>query len=525
MDENIEENKQDASEQTDNPEHAAESQDHQDKQSKHKKNNKKPKDESQEEDSVDNTVDEEASKYQVGDIITLIRVRFPGNSKSFPFVVGERRLTYGQKVVAMSDRGVAVGYINSFPYQMVLHKEMMPLKSILRVASEKDLEEDQASYKQQKQTESLCIDLIEKHKLDMNLTHVEFTQFGKKVVFYFTAPARVDFRGLVKDLVNELKLRIELRQISVRDRSAAIGGLGPCGLQLCCSSFLSRYGNVNIKMAKNQDLTLSYNKLNGVCGQLKCCLQYEDEVYYMKRKKLPKIGRFIQTHSGDRGKVNKLHLLNEQFDLLTDKGVIKRFSVGQYKKDLDTNFRMPERFDHITNETSNVIGLTEDEQAKAENFEKEVSELTQPNITYSENIFLKHFGQRTSLEEEEYSKEVQELLAKRGSNTDPIEEEEDLPELHSHLTSEMDDTIIDDGDDDEDEEDDTFSNDEDDQEEQRSPKQNTQNRHNDQGQRKNNHRSNRSNNRNRKGGGNRNNRNRRSGQNRNNQARGNKKES
>jgi cell fate regulator YaaT (PSP1 superfamily) len=350
------------------------------------------------------------SQLKSGDILTFIRVRFPGNAKSFPFLIGERKLSYGQKVLAMSDRGIAVGYINSFPYQLVFQKEMLPIRSIIRVATEEDLANEQEIYHNQTEAEKICIDLIHKYELDMNLTHVEYTQFGKKVVFYFTAPARVDFRSLVKDLVATLKLRIELRQISVRDRTAAIGGIGPCGRQLCCSSFLNQYGNVNIKMAKNQDLTLNFNKLNGVCGQLKCCLQYEDEVYTQKRRILPKVGRVIKTVNGDIGKVQKLHILIEQFDLLTTEGVIKRYSVNQFDSEINDEKIMPERFDHITFDTNNVIGLNQYLTEKAKTFEASIDELKNRQFLYAENIFLKHFGERTTLEAEEYQISKDELV-------------------------------------------------------------------------------------------------------------------
>src|SRR5690606_38089141 len=301
---------------------------------------------------------EENHGYKEGELLSFVRVRFPGHAKSYPFLIGKRKLMYGQKVVAMSDRGMAVGYINSFVYNLPFDPSMLPLRSINKIATEEDIRLEKENYKRQKEVETLCQNLIDKHNLDMNLTHVEFTQFGKKAVFYFVAPARVDFRGLVKDLVSELKLRIELRQISVRDRSASIGSVGPCGRELCCSSFLSRYGNVSVKMAKNQNLTLNYSKLNGVCGQLKCCLQYEDEVYAEKRKKLPNEGELVQTLNGDIGEVRRLHLLTEQFDILTIEGRIRRYTVDQFKS-LAENSRMPNHFDNISDETSTVIGLTD----------------------------------------------------------------------------------------------------------------------------------------------------------------------
>jgi cell fate regulator YaaT (PSP1 superfamily) len=233
----------------------------------HEDNNINQEDISQQDDSQQDPSEESIaekqkdSRFKDGQLLKFVKVRFPGNARSFSFFIGNRKFIYGQKVVAMSDRGMAVGYINSFPYELAFSEELSPVRSISKVATDKDLAEQRDHYKQQKEIETVCNDLIAKHNLDMNLTHVEFTQFGKKAVFYFTAPARVDFRGLVKDLVNELKIRIELRQISVRDRAASVGGIGPCGRQLCCSSFLGKYGNVSVKMAKNQDLTLNFSKL------------------------------------------------------------------------------------------------------------------------------------------------------------------------------------------------------------------------------------------------------------------------
>jgi len=316
-------------------------------------------------------ITEDNCQFDEGEELKFTRVRFPGHARSYAFLIGNRSLMYGQKVVAMSDRGMAVGYINSFPYLKKFTKDMLPLKIINKVATEQDIEKELEVYKRQKEIETTCQRLIEKHELDMNMTHVEFTQFGKKVVFYFTAPARVDFRGLVKDLVGELRLRIELRQISVRDRAASVGAIGPCGRELCCSSFLSRYGNVSIKMAKNQNLTLNYSKLNGVCGQLKCCLSYEEDVYTQKRKKLPQEGAMVKTKTGDSGKVRKLNILSEQFDMLTDKGQVKRYTFDQVKNKLDNDYKFPNRFDNISDETGKVIGEAELEETTKNHIKSE----------------------------------------------------------------------------------------------------------------------------------------------------------
>ncbi|MBT6325892.1 MAG: stage 0 sporulation protein [Bdellovibrionales bacterium] len=300
----------------------------------------------------------ENTKYKKGEQITFVRVRFPGNAKSFPFAVGKRDFKYGQKVIAMSDRGMAVGYINSFEYNQSFNKSLLPIKYISRTASEQDITGLKDNIDQEKKSEYTCIELIEKHKLDMTLTHVELLQFGKKAVFYFSSPSRVDFRDLVKDLVKELKIRIELRQISTRDRTAALGGIGACGLQTCCSSFLKNYGSVNMKMAKNQNLALVPSKLNGICNQIKCCTKFEDEVYSNKRKKLPKEGSFAQLINGDTGRISKLYVLKEQFIMQTDQGKIKRYSSSMYDSSNakpKSSWSFPRKFEFVANETDVLI--------------------------------------------------------------------------------------------------------------------------------------------------------------------------
>ncbi len=380
-----------------------------------------------------NEASSEESRFKEGQLLRFVRVRFPGHIKSYPFLIGKREMSYGQKVVAMSDRGMAVGYINSFPYDITFHKSMLPIKSISKMATDEDLEKQKEAYKKEKECEVLCKNLIEKHSLDMNLTHVEFTQFGKKVVFYFTAPARVDFRDLVRDLVGELKLRIELRQISVRDRAAAVGGIGPCGRQLCCSSFLGRYGSVNIKMAKNQNLTLTYSRLNGVCGQLKCCLQYEDDVYDNKRKNLPEEGSFIECKNGVKGRFERLHILSDQVDLLIDRGSFRRFSLGQFVKKIDDpTYRFPEYFEHITNETSKIIGLSEEEAAQVKKFEAEISDIKIKGEVRAQSIFEDLFGVETFAAPQEYEEMKRNKLNQKNEE---LKKESDALKRHNELVA------------------------------------------------------------------------------------------
>jgi cell fate regulator YaaT (PSP1 superfamily) len=303
---------------------------------------------------------EQRSRFKPGQMLTFIRVRFPGNSKSFAFLLGDRTFQYGHQVVAMSDRGMAVGYINSFPYQRPYDPQMGHIRSIVRFAEKEDIELQKKSSAQERSAEWVCSQLIEKFQLDMVLTHVEFTQFGKKAVIYFTAPARVDFRELVKELVRELKIRIELRQVSVRDRSAAIGGIGACGRETCCSSFLKNYGNVSIKMAKNQNLALIPTKINGVCGQVKCCIKYEDKVYTHKRSFLPEEQSIIRAKNGDIGRVLRIHILAEQFDLLTAQGKKRRYSSDQFTDESvltpEEARAFPTQFEHVADETEHLVG-------------------------------------------------------------------------------------------------------------------------------------------------------------------------
>ena len=302
-------------------------------------------------------MNDSALRWKEGDELEMVRVRFPGNSRSFPFFVGRRRFGHGQKVVAMSDRGIDVGYVNSFPYSVKFRKDMLPIRSINKVATDEDIAKQHYGLEQQRSAKALCSHLAFEYGLDMNITHVESVQMGKKIVFYFTAPARIDFRELVKRLVLELKMRIELRQVSVRGRVAALGSVGSCGLATCCSTFLKEHGQVNIKMAKNQNLALIPNKLNGVCGQIKCCVKYEDDVYAEKRSRLPQEGEYLEAINGDKGRVNRIHVLSEQFDMLTTTGHIRRYAQKQFLKErlLPKDFAFPRDFESIVNELHSVV--------------------------------------------------------------------------------------------------------------------------------------------------------------------------
>jgi len=302
--------------------------------------------------------------FKEGTPLLFVQVRFPGHNKSYPFFSGKKSYSYGQKVVALSDRGMAVGYINSFPYSLPFSKDLLPLRTIKKIAEEEDVLQQKQLMAKEKQSEQVCSRLIENLALEMTLTHVELTQYGKKAVFYFMASGRVDFRELVKRLVAELKMQIELRQISARDRTAAMGSIGSCGLQTCCSSFLANYGNVTVKMAKNQNLSFNPAKLNGVCGQLKCCIKYEDEVYSHKRKTLPLEEDIVELLDGTKAKITSVNVIKEEFEIISDQGVKRRYtkhffdSQASYEKVTRWSTPFPETFSHINDETYELIGPT-----------------------------------------------------------------------------------------------------------------------------------------------------------------------
>jgi cell fate regulator YaaT (PSP1 superfamily) len=336
-----------------------------------------------------------AAQFKDGQVLRFMRVRFPGNNRSFAFYVADNDYHLGQKVLAMSDRGMGVGFVNSSAYEVKFHAGLLPVRSILRVASKQDLNFDEEAFRQEKRLREICDRAIERNQLDMALTQVELSQMGKKAIFYFTAPTRVDFRGLVHEMVNELKMRIELRQISVRDRAAAVGGLGPCGRELCCSSFLAKYGNVGIKLAKNQDLSLNSSKINGVCGQLKCCLTYEDEVYQEKRKKMPRDNALIKTKDGNVGKVIRLHVLIEQFETISPEGVIRRY-VSDMWDGLAEGLEIPKYFENgITDNSKTIIGMDKVLADKSLQHEKDIKEAKLSAQGYADEVFEKLFGSKT----------------------------------------------------------------------------------------------------------------------------------
>lgn len=229
---------------------------------------------------------------------TVIGVRFREDGKTYFFSPGELETKEGDGVIVETARGTEFGDVVSAPQEVEDDKVVQPLKDVLRVASAHDREQRDKNRAREKESFGVCLKKIAEHKLDMKLVDVEYSYNGSKVVFYFTADGRVDFRDLVKDLASVFKTRIELRQIGVRDEAKMLGGLGSCGRPVCCKTFLADFTPVSIKMAKEQNLSLSPTKISGICGRLMCCLKYEQDCYESMRRQMPRVNREISTPDG-----------------------------------------------------------------------------------------------------------------------------------------------------------------------------------------------------------------------------------
>lgn len=209
----------------------------------------------------------------------VVGVSFKKAGKVYYFDPSDLELRYGDKVIVETSRGIELGEVVINPKQVTETEIIQPLKKVIRKATLKDLEQLEINKEKEVEAYDICLKKIAKHDLPMKLVDVEYTFDNNKIIFYFTAEGRVDFRELVKDLAGVFRTRIELRQIGVRDEAKMIGGLGPCGLQLCCKTFLREFEPISIKMAKNQELSLNPAKISGICGRLMCCLRYECKAY------------------------------------------------------------------------------------------------------------------------------------------------------------------------------------------------------------------------------------------------------
>lgn len=243
-------------------------------------------------------------------MVKVVGVRFRTAGKIYYFDPCDNEFSVGDMVIVETARGVECGKVVLANREVPDEEVVSPLKSVIRKATEDDLKHVQENKEKEKEAFAICLEKIKKHGLDMKLIDCEYTFYNNKILFYFTADGRVDFRELVKDLASVFRTRIELRQIGVRDEAKMMGSIGACGRTLCCSTHLAEFHPVSIKMAKEQSLSLNPAKISGTCGRLMCCLKFEHETYEHLLKKAPKEGATVQTPDG-LGEVVQVNLLKE----------------------------------------------------------------------------------------------------------------------------------------------------------------------------------------------------------------------
>ena len=241
----------------------------------------------------------------------VIGVRFRTAGKIYFFSPGKFEVKRGDQVIVETARGVEFGNVVMGPKEVKDEEITQPLKTVIRLATEDDRRVEEKNRKKEKEAFQICLEKIHKHGLEMKLIDAEYTFDNNKVLFYFTADGRIDFRELVKDLASVFKTRIELRQVGVRDEHKILGGIGICGRELCCHTYLSEFAPVSIKMAKEQNLSLNPTKISGVCGRLMCCLTNEEETYEELNNNLPSAGEAVTTPEGLKGEVQSLSVLRQ----------------------------------------------------------------------------------------------------------------------------------------------------------------------------------------------------------------------
>lgn len=266
-----------------------------------------------------NEINETNSSNEINDtnteksnkLITVIGVRFRPAGKIYYFDPLDFEIKIGDNVIVETARGIEYGNVVIANKQILEEEIIQPLKSVIRVATAEDDEIERKNKEKEKEAFGICLEKIRKHGLEMKLIDSEYTFDNNKVLFYFTADGRIDFRELVKDLAAIFKTRIELRQIGVRDETKILGGIGSCGRALCCNTYLPEFAPVSIKMAKEQNLSLNPTKISGVCGRLMCCLKNEQEIYEEANSKMPEVGEPVTTSDGLTGEVHSISVLKQ----------------------------------------------------------------------------------------------------------------------------------------------------------------------------------------------------------------------
>jgi len=264
-------------------------------------------------------------------MIKIIGVQFRKAGKIYYFSPANLDIKKGQNVIVETARGVEYGKVVLGCKELPEEKIIQPLKEVIRIATPEDDAVEEKNKEKEKEAFQICLEKIRKHGLEMKLIDAEFTFDNNKVLFYFTADGRIDFRELVKDLAAVFKTRIELRQIGVRDETKILGGIGSCGRPLCCHTHLSEFVPVSIKMAKEQNLSLNPTKISGVCGRLMCCLKHEEETYEELNRSLPNVGDFVNCSDGVRGEVLSVNVLRQLVKVIVE--VNDEKEIREYRAD------------------------------------------------------------------------------------------------------------------------------------------------------------------------------------------------
>ena len=294
----------------------------------------------------------------------VIGVRFRTAGKIYFFAPGKFDIEQGDNVIVETARGVEFGRVVSGPKDVKDEEVVQPLKSVIRPANDQDRKTVEKNKQKEKEAFKICQEKIRKHKLEMKLIDVEYTFDGNKILFYFTADGRIDFRELVKDLAAVFRTRIELRQIGVRDETKIRGGIGICGRPLCCSTYLTEFSAVSIKMAKEQNLSLNPTKISGVCGRLMCCLTNEEETYEVLNSQLPSVGDTVTTKDGLTGVVHSLSVLRRQVKVVVNLEDDEK-EIREYQAD-DLKFKPRRKKQKVSKEEMKKLAALEKGEGASE---------------------------------------------------------------------------------------------------------------------------------------------------------------
>ena len=296
-------------------------------------------------------------------MIKVVGVRFRRAGKIYYFDPKDFKIETGNHVIVETARGVEFGTVMIAPKEVSEETVVQPLKPVIRIATAADEKTEEKNKEKEKEAFRICLEKIAKHKLEMKLVEAEYTFDNNKLLFYFTADGRIDFRELVKDLAAVFRTRIELRQIGVRDETKILGGIGICGRALCCSSYLSEFAPVSIKMAKEQNLSLNPTKISGVCGRLMCCLKNEQETYEDLNSRLPNVGDMVTTIEGLKGEVQSVSVLRQLVKVIVETDDEKE--IREYKVD-ELKFKPKRRRDvRISKEEMAELKALEDREGKS----------------------------------------------------------------------------------------------------------------------------------------------------------------